>query len=225
MQSSNISRSFSRVLVFTLSISLMCVQTLVAAALPAKGIAAAEITVKGPRNGGEKPFVVVNGERAFNGRTFFSNGTISTTETSSATVSLGKLGRINLAPSSSLSLTFAEGQIEGELSNGTATFSNTEGVSVKMNTPHDSVKNEGTSSSRFSVTVMGGQTGVAVESGTVRYHNGTALTSKQDDDDDDDDDDDWKGWAAVAAIGGAIAVVVIIIALSDDDDDTVSPVR
>jgi len=223
MKSSNARLLFSRLIVFSLSISLLCVQTMVAFALPGKAAAGAEISVTGPRDGGERPSVVVNEERAFSGRTFFSDGTISTSETSSATVSLGKLGRIILAPSSSLSLSFSEGRIDGALSTGNVSVSNMDGVSVKIDTPHDSITNEGNASSRFTVSVVGDQTAVAVENGTVRYRNGAEIASKQDDDD-DDDDDDWKGWATVAVIGGAIAAVVVIIALSDDDD-TVSPVR
>ncbi len=221
MKSSNPSSVFSRLIVFSITISVLCVQTMVALALPAKGIGGAEITVTGPLDAGEKPFVLVNGERALNGRTFFSDGTISTTETSSAMIDLGKLGRITLAPSSSLSLGFSEGRIAGTLSKGNATVSNMDGVSVKIDTPHDSITNEGNTPSRFSVAVLGDQTGVAVETGTVRYSNGAKVASKQD----DDDDDDWKGWASVAVIAGIIAVVVVIIATSDDDDDTVSPVR
>lgn len=220
MKSSNPSLAFSRLIVFSITISVLFVQTMVALALPARGMGGAEITVTGPRDGGEKPFVLVNGERALNGRTFFTDGTISTTETSSAMIDLGKLGRIVLAPSSSLSLGFSEGRIAGRLSTGNATVSNMDGVSVKIDTPHDSVTNEGNAPSRFSVTVLGGQTSVAVENGTVRYGNGAKIASKQ-----TNDDDDWEGWASVAVIAGIIAVVVIIIATSDDDDDTVSPVR
>ncbi len=219
MKSSNVPL-FSRLVVFSLVISLLSVQTMIASTVPANGMAAAEITVSGQGNGGEKPFVVVNGERAFNGRTFFSNGTVSTTETSSATVSLGKFGRVDLAPSSSLTLSFSEGRIDGVLSKGNINVSNTGGVAVTIDTPNDSVTNEGWSASRFTVSVIGDQTSVAVLSGTVR-HNGGELAKH----DDDDDDDDWKAWAAVAAIGGLIAAIVVVVALSDDDDDTVSPVR
>ena len=189
---------------------------------PAKGAAAAEVTVSGPRDGGERPSVMVNGERAFSGRTFFSDGTVSTTETSSATVSLGRLGRINLAPSSSLKLSFSEGSIAGILSQGSASVTNVDGVSVKITTPHDSITNEANGSSRFTVSVLGDRTGVAVESGTVRYGNGAKVASRQDDD--DDDDDAWKAWAAVALVAAAVVVVVLLVS-DDDDDDTVSPVR
>ncbi|HUR99300.1 MAG TPA: FecR domain-containing protein [Pyrinomonadaceae bacterium] len=197
---------------------------MIASTSPARTVTAAEITVTGASHGTEKPFVLVNGEQAFSGRSFFSEGTVSTTETSSATLSLGRLGRVELAPASSLSLAFSDGRIVGTLSKGSVSVSNMEGVAVTINTPNDSVSNEGTSASRFTVAVQEGQTGVAVDHGIVHSSNGKVIGSK-DDDDDDDDDDHWKPWATVAVIGGIIAAVVIIIAVSDDDDDTVSPVR
>jgi hypothetical protein len=218
-----LSPMFSRLIVFTLLISLLGVQTMIASTSPARSASAAEITVTGPRDGGEKPFVLVNGEQAFSGRSFFSDGSVAPTETSSATFSLGKLGRIDLAPASALSLSFSEGRIVGSLSKGSVSVSNTEGVAVTINTPNDSITNNGTSSSHFTVAVVDNKTGVAVEHGTVLSGNGKTISSGQQDD--DDDDDHWKPWATVAVIGGIIAAVVIIIAVSDDDDDTVSPVR
>lgn len=194
---------------------------MVALASPNNGIAAAEITVSGPREGSERAFVVVNGERAFSGRSFISDGTIATTETSSATVSLGKLGRVELAPSSSLTLSFSENRITGQLSKGTISVSNTEGVAVSVNTPHDVVANEGNSASRFTISVVGERTGVAVQSGNVS-HNGQ-VAARQDDDDPNDDDDYWKIWAWVGVIGGVVATILIVRALDDEDD--VSPVR
>jgi hypothetical protein len=127
---------------------------------------------------------------------------------------------VELAPSSSLSLSFSEGRISGVLSSGQVSVANVDGVAVKIETPNDSITNEGNAPSRFSVSVAGGQTGVAVASGAVRNNNG-ALTKQ--DDDDDDDDDHWKAWAWAGGI--AAAVVVIILVTRDDDDEIVSPVR
>jgi hypothetical protein len=197
---------------------------MVATTLGTKSTAAAEITVTGSRDGGQKPFVLVNNDRALNGRTFFSGGTISTTGTSSANLNLGKLGTVTLSPNSELTLSFSDSRISGRLSNGSATVFNVDGVAVQIDTPHDSITNEATSSSRFSVSIVEGQTAVAVAAGNVGSYNGIALISKQDDDD-DDDDDDWKGWAAAGVIAGIIGVVVVVIALSDDEDEVVSPVR
>ena len=220
MKSSNVCSLFSRVVVLSISLSLICVQSAFAFALPGT-VSAGEITVSGSKEGAERPFVVVNGERAFSGRTFFSDGKVETTDGTTATVNLGKLGRIQLAPSSSLTLSFAEGRIAGTLSKGNVSVSNTEGVAVTIDTPNDSVRNEGTSASRFSVSVADGKTAVAIENGTVRSNGGTLA--KQDDDD-DDDDDNWKAWAWVGVIGGIIGTVIIWKVL-DDEDEVVSPVR
>jgi len=221
MKNSNVGLMFSRLLVFSLLLSLLAFRT-PALTVPARG-AAAEIMVTGQADAGEKPFVIVNGERAFNGRTFFSNQTISTTETSSATISIGKMGRIELAPSTSLNLSFSEGIISGVLSKGQMSVTNVEGVSVRSETPGHPIKNDGTSPSRFAVAVDKGQTGVSVMKGTVVNNSGKAI--KDDDDDDDDDDDHWKAWAWVGVIAAAVVTIVLIVTLGDDDDDTVSPVR
>ena len=97
-----------------------------------------------------------------------------------------------------------------------------DGVSVRIETPNDAIKNDGSSASRFAVAVNGGQTGVAVMKGTVSNNAGKAL---KDDDDDDDDDDHWKAWAWAGVIAAAVATIVLIVVLNDDDNDTVSPVR
>jgi len=222
MTNSNVGLMFSRFLVFSLLLSLLTYQTAIAFTLPARGVAAAEIMVTGQSDAGEKPFVVVNGERAFSGRTFFSNQTISTTEKSSAIINIGKLGRVELSPSSSLSLSFSEGSINGVLSQGRVNVSSVEGVAVKIETPNDAIKNNGSTASRFAVAVKGGQTGVAVAEGSVVNGSGKVI---QDDDDDDDDDDHWKAWVWAGVIAAAVVTIVLIVTLGDDDDDIVSPVR
>ena len=223
MKSSNVSILSSRLIVFSLLISLVSVQTMFATS-PGKAVAAAEITVNGTADAGEKPFVEVNGERAFSGRSFFSNGTVATTDTSSATISLGKLGRIYLAPASSLSLDFTDGRISGVLSKGNVSVASTDGVSVKIDTPNDSIATEGTASSRFTVSVVGDRTGVAVENGAVRSSDGAKIAGKQDDDDDDDDYSKiWWGVGIAAAV--AAVIIIVVVTSDDDDDDTVSPIR
>jgi hypothetical protein len=222
MRSSNLSQSLSRLVVSSLVVSLLFFQTIIAkASAVARTAAAAEITVFGPSDNGERPFVEVNGEQAFSGRTFFSNGTINTTDTNSATISLGRIGRLELAPSSSLVLSFDNGRIGGTLSKGSLTISNTDGVDVEINTPTDTVTNESGAASRFTVVATGSKAGVAVASGAVRA-NGARVAVK-DDDDDDDDDDYWKIWATVGVVVGAVVLVVLLN--NNDDDDVVSPVR
>lgn len=93
---------------------------------------AGEIVVTGNNINGEQPFVLLNGERALNGRTFFSSGLITTTENSGATIKLEKLGYINLSPNSVLSLNFSENTISGKLTAGNIEVFNNDGVVVNI---------------------------------------------------------------------------------------------
>ena len=88
-----------------------------------------EISVSGK---GNAPFVLLNGENAFTGRTFFSNGTISTPEGVTSTVKLGKAGYITMSPKTTLNLSFDEKTISGTVSNGSVQVFNADGVSVNI---------------------------------------------------------------------------------------------
>jgi len=90
-----------------------------------------EITVSG-QNSNDNPSVLLNGETAFTGRTFFSNGTITTSDAVTSTVKLGKLGYVALAPNTTLTLSFDEKTISGTISAGQAKVFNAEGVDVKI---------------------------------------------------------------------------------------------
>jgi hypothetical protein len=91
-----------------------------------------EITVSGQNTDGNAPSVLLNGESAFTGRTFFSNGTITTPEAVTSTVKLGRLGYVTLSPNTTLTLSFDEKTISGTLSAGRAKVYNAEGVDVKI---------------------------------------------------------------------------------------------
>ena len=91
-----------------------------------------EITVSGQNTDGNAPFVLLNGENAFTGRTFFSNGTITTSDAVTSTVKLGKLGYVILSPNTTLTLSFDEKTISGTLSAGNAQVFNADGVDVKI---------------------------------------------------------------------------------------------
>ena len=91
-----------------------------------------EIVVTGNSINGEQPFVLLNGERALNGRTFFSSGVITTTENSGATIKLEKLGYINLSPNTVLSLNFSDNNIAGKLTSGNIQVFNNDGVAVNI---------------------------------------------------------------------------------------------
>ncbi len=76
---------------------------------------AGELLITGKNSNGESPYVKVNGEAAQNGRSIFSSSIIATPENADAVINLGKLGKIELAPNSTMTLTFDENGINGDL--------------------------------------------------------------------------------------------------------------
>lgn len=157
-----------------------------------------EITVSGQNTNGGAPSVLLNGENAFTGRTFFSNGTITTPEAVTTTVKLGKLGYVALSPNTTLTLSFDERTISGTLAAGNAQVFNAEGVDVKIQ------------------KLGNATTSVA------------PLGKAQDDDDDDDDGFfGGSAVGPVLVFAGIVAAAVILVVVNDDDDDNgvVSPVR
>lgn len=211
--------TISRLIVFALTVSILTGQTMVALAMPKDARPAGELTVKGKMPTDEKPFVLVNGDRSFTGRSVFSSGTIATTETTSAIINLGKLGRIEIAPASVMTLSFSDNSISGVLSSGDVRVSNADGVAVKINTPNDVITNERNAASSFSVAVGPETSKVAATLGSVRYNNGKSVAKQ-----DDDDDDDGEIWVPLLVIGGAVAAVVLFVALANDDEDISSPI-
>ncbi len=85
---------------------------------------AGEILVNSTGAAGQNSFVKVNGETIQSGRSIFSASTIATPENAGAIVSLGKLGKIELAPNTILSLSFDEKGISGNLTEGRLTVLN-----------------------------------------------------------------------------------------------------
>ncbi len=139
---------------------------------------------------GKSANVLVNGQEAQSGRTIFTASTITTPEYSSAIVSVGKIGKIEVAPNSTVTLNFDDNGISGNLANGTVTVLGAK-ESVNFITP------EGSKSVPAGKSVTTGK-------------------SKDDDDDDDDDDDGAAWWLWAAIFGGAVAGVVIA-ATSDNN--------
>jgi len=155
-----------------------------------------EITVSGQNTDGNAPFVLLNGENAFTGRTFFSNGTITTSEAVTSTIKLGKLGYVTLSPNTTLTLSFDEKTISGTLANGNAQVFNAEGVDVKIQNLGNAVS-------------------------TV-----APMNKAQDDDDDDGIfNNSATGPILVFAGIVAAAVILVVINQDDDDNRVISPVR
>jgi hypothetical protein len=166
---------------------------------------AGELLVSGKSIDGQAPFVSINNEAAQSGRSVFSASTIATPENASAIINLGKIGKIELAPNTTLTLSFNDKGISGDLVSGQVTvLSAREDVAVK--TLRGNV-----------VNLSAGQTATA---------NQTAKT------DDDDDNKGGAGWLLWALILGGAATGIIIAARTDNNrvalggsTNVISPVR
>lgn len=151
-----------------------------------------EIQVIGKAENGEPPAVKVNGAAAQSGRSIFTSSTVATPANASAIISLGKAGKIELAPNTIMSLSFNESKISGELSAGRVTVLNsTESVNVR--TANGKVSELGNRESAEAAATAGAQ----------------AQT--------DDDDGDGSSLLLYAAILGGAATAIVLAATSDNN--------
>ena len=170
-----------------LCVAILATYSMVALAGPGK--AAGELAVSGKLVNGEAPFVFVNGEVARSGRSVFSGSTITTSDSTNAVINLSKLGKIELAPSTVLNLTFDEKGIFGELTSGT--------VSVLGSAQNVNIK------------TLNGK--------TVQLTTGQSVTASGRQDDDDDDDHGGAAWWIWGGIFVGAAAVILWTALNDQD--------
>src|SRR5712691_11705371 len=164
--------------------------------------------------------VTVNGQKVISGGTIFSDSVIVTAKDSSATVSLGKLGRIDLLANSSLKLSFTDNSIMGLLDSGRARVSTAVGVSVNLTTRDGAVVVDGSKATSFSVSVENGNTFVSTQAGIAELRSGTTVKQiaagesgvagtpqgKK-----DDEEHGLHGGALAAlllATGGAVAAII-----------------
>lgn len=169
-----------------LCVAVLATYSMVALAGPVK--AAGELTVTGKDSNGEAPFVLVNGEPARSGRSVFSGSMIATPDTAGAVMNLGKFGRIELAPSTTLNLSFDEKGIFGDLMSGkVSVLGAAENVMIKT-----------------------------LDGNTVKLAAGQSVLASGRTQD-DDDDDDAGGWWIWAAIFGGAAAGLLFTALNDGE--------
>ena len=211
-----------RVTTFGLMVAVFISSTMFVLAAPDSKALAGEIIVSGS---GENSAVTLNGERAYSGRTFFSNGVIATPQTGSAVINLGKLGRINIAPNSLLSLSFTPNSISGKLSAGQIKVFSSEGVSVNIETSDNVVTNDANQSGVFTVNVLSGVTQAAAESGSISLKN--VLPNPQQTPTDDDDDDDNSVLVPLLIFAGIVGGALVYTMTRDEDElqFIVSPTR
>ena len=200
--------------VFAVMVSLIVGSSTFMLAASSKNLSG-EIIVNGSNADGGQPSVLLNGDRAISGRTFISSGTIVTGADTTATVNLGKLGMVSLAPNTTLSLSLADRAITGDLTAGNVRVANSEGVAVKINTVDNVVTGNAASTGDFTVDITSGTTVAESVEGSVTMANGqpAAKMSKR-----------KRNITIALIIGGLVATGLIIYALNNDDD-VASPVR
>ena len=152
---------------FALTLTIFCVYSMVS--LAATKDVTGEITATGS--------VTVNGQSVVSNSTLVSGSTIITGANSTAIISLGKAGRIELLPESSLTLKFSETGITGILETGKVRVANNPGVAATVTTQHTVAIADAGQSNVFAVEVCGCETQVSTVSGLVSMKQGSA--SKQ----------------------------------------------
>lgn len=143
--------------------AVFCLYSMVAFAMP--NDASGEITVTGQ--------VTVNGQTTVSNSTIMSGATIVSGADSSAVVSLGKTGRIEILANSSLTLRFSDNSIVGILSSGKTHVSNAAGVATTITTKDATVIADAAQADNFIVEVECSHTHVDATTGVVTMREGT----------------------------------------------------
>ncbi len=178
---------------------------------------AGEIVFSGGDTTGVESAVTLDGQPVLTGRTFFGSGVISTPETRSVTVNLGKLGRVTLSPKSILSLTLSENSIGGELTAGQMQVFNKAGVAVNIKTSDNLITNNAEQAGDFSIDVRSGTTVSTFEKGEIFLENGQPVAAAK-----LTDNQKKALWIIVPIVA---AVIIIAIVVRDDNNNRVSPTR
>ena len=147
-----------------LTLTIFCVYSMVA--LAGTKDVTGEITVTGT--------VTVNGQTVVSNSTLVSGATIITGANSNAIISLGKAGRIEVLPESSLTLKFSETSITGILETGKVRVANNPGIAATITTQHTVAIADAGQTNVFAVEVCGCETQVSNVSGLVTMRQGNS---------------------------------------------------
>lgn len=143
--------------------AVWCVYSMVAFAMPVDS--AAEITVTGQ--------VTVNGQPAVSNATVLSGSVISTGSNSSAVVSLGKLGRIEISADSSATLNFGSDNIIAIVDSGKVRISSSAGVATTATTKNATFIADSSQANNFALEVECSHTHIDTTTGSVTMREGT----------------------------------------------------
>ena len=144
--------------------AVLCVYSMVG--LAATKDLTGEITVTGQ--------VTVNGQSAVSNSTIISGSTVVTGPDSSAVISLGKVGRIEVMADSNIVLNFSDSSIVGILSSGKTRVSDSAGVSTTITTKDTTLIADAAQANNFLVEVECSHTHVDTASGLVTMREGTS---------------------------------------------------
>jgi hypothetical protein len=214
-----ISKTWSRKTIAAfLSVAVLSVYSMIALASPEAKVPSGELSVSGQ--------VTVNGQKVISGGTLFSDSVIVTSDNSSATVNISKLGRVQLSPNSTLMLSFTDKAITGQLDSGVANVSTLAGVSVNLATKDGSVVVDGSQATSFTANAKRGNTVVSTLSGLVELRAGGAVkqiaagesgTAGTPNPQAEDGGGLSSGALAVLLIAAGGAVVAAILATREDE--------
>ena len=146
------------------AVAVLCVYTSVAFA-QTKDVAG-EITVTGQ--------VTLNGQPAVSNATIVSGSTVVTGANSSAIVSLGRIGRVEVLADSNITLNFSDNGITAILSSGKAKVSNAAGVATSVTTKDTTIIADSGQADSFLVEVECSHTHVDTIAGMVTMREGAS---------------------------------------------------
>lgn len=120
--------------------------------------------------------VMVNGTSAISGATIFSDSTVTTAKGSSAVVSLGKLGRVEILPATTMKLSFTDDSFGVTmLEAGRVRLSTSSGVNATATTRDGQVFAGNDQKIEFMVDTTCGDTLVTVRKGRVELRAGNSV--------------------------------------------------
>jgi hypothetical protein len=146
-----------KLIALCLTVTVLSVYSMVVLATPGQDTPTGELTAKGQ--------VSVNGQTSVTGATVFSDSTITTGTDSTAIITIGKLGRIELFPNTTLKLSFSDSGMSGELSAGKVAVTSMSGKTSSITTKDGVVTGDTNQTDIFFVDVQCGDTRVETQSG------------------------------------------------------------
>ena len=174
----------------TSKISKTIALVFVACALQVQGLAGSGLLGK-LKTRDNKP-VMVNGNKATSGTTLVSGSQIQCPDKVGATVDLGALGRMDMAPKTAVTLSFNASSIFVQLRSGYVVLTTSKGVSGKVTTPEGKVFQ--TDSSKVSSVVAKSKDSVGPETAAGAHTGGISTGAAV-----------GVAGAGAAVVGGAAA--------------------